>query len=316
MSILCAVFPKEYKRFIEVFGSSGAVLLEYDPVSFEVYNDIDGELVNCFRVIRNRPAEFLLELGMLSLNSREEFHDWLHFQTLGCTPEIHLKFQEEIINYLLPKEWAKAMLEALHRRADYPEVYRAKNFLMRTRTSYSSSGRSFACQPFNVRTLFDQIWQMSERLENVVVENQSFDVLIPHYDCPDSFYYADLPYYNSEDVYDAEFNWEHHVLLWDTLAACKGKWLLSQADCPQIRKLFKDFDILDFKRIHSMVQKHTPGKQFHELLIGNYDLLERERDVPLQMSLNELLGEADLERPFFLSIRWDIPKKSHPRKQI
>ena len=34
-----------------------------------------------------------------------------------------------------------------------------------------------------------------------------------------------------------------------------------------------------------------PGKQFGELLIGNYDLLEREREVPLQMSLNELMGE-------------------------
>ena len=50
--------------------------------------------------------------------------------------------------------------------------------------------------------------------------------------------------------------------------------------------------ILDFKRIHPMVQKYAPGKQFGELLIGNYDLLEREREVPLQMSLNELLGET------------------------
>ena len=80
-------------------------------------------------------------------------------------------------------------------------------------------------------------------------------------------------------------------MLRDTLANCKAKWLVSQADCPEIRRLFKDFEILDFKRIHPMVQKYAPGKQFGELLIGNYDLLERERDVPLQMSLNELLGE-------------------------
>lgn len=64
LPILYSVFPKEYKRFIEVFGGSGAVLLGHDPVDFEVYNDVDGELVNCFRVIRNRPAEFLLDLGI------------------------------------------------------------------------------------------------------------------------------------------------------------------------------------------------------------------------------------------------------------
>ena len=291
LPILYAVFPKEYKRFIEVFGGSGAVLLGHEPVDFEVYNDVDGELVNCFRVIRNRPASFLLELGMLPLNSREEFASWLKFQNPGSDPIIYLKSEEEIMDRLLRKEWAEPLKEAMNMRTDYPEVLRAANYLKRVRNSYSSSGRSFACQPFNVCTLFDQIWEMSARLANVVVEQQSFEVLIPHYDRPDSFFYADPPYYNSEYVYEADFDWEHHVRLRDTLASCKGKWLVSQVDCPEIRALFKDFDILDFKRIHPMVQKHTPGKQFHELLIGNYDLLERERDLPLQMSLNELLGE-------------------------
>lgn len=291
LPIIYAVFPREYNRFIEVFGGSGAVLLGQKKVDFEVYNDVDGELVNCFRVIRNRPAEFLLDLGMLPLNSREEFNEWLRFQTLGGLPEVHIKSQEEIIDHLLQKEWAEALKDAMHKRTDYPEVRRAANYLKRVRTSYSSSGRSFACQPFDIRTLFDQIWEMSFRLGSVIIEQQSFEVLIPHYDRPESFFYADPPYYNSEYVYEAEFDWEHHVLLRDTLANCKGKWLLSQADCPEIRQLYKDFEILDFKRIHPMVQKYAPGKQFGELLIGNYDLLERERDVPIQMSLNELLGE-------------------------
>lgn len=291
LPILYAVFPREYGRFIEVFGGSGAVLLGHDPVPFEVYNDVDGELVNCFRVIRNRPAEFLLDLGLLPLNSREEFSSWFRFQNPGGDPAIHIKTQEEILDHCERKAWAQALKEAMHRRVDYPDVLRASNYLKRVRTSYSSSGRSFACQPFSVCSLFDQIWEMSARLANVIVEQQSFEVLIPHYDRPESFFYADPPYYNSEYVYDADFDWEHHVLLRDTLAKCRGKWLVSQVDCPEIRELFKDYDILDFKRIHPMVQKHTPGKQFHELLIGNYDLLERERDEPLQMSINELLGE-------------------------
>ena len=245
------------------------MLLGHEPVRFEVYNDVDGELVNCFRVIRNRPAELLLELGHLPLNSREEFMEWLHFQNPGCDPEIHLKTQEEIVDHLLRKEWAEAMKEALHKRTDFPEVRRASNYLKRVRHSYSSSGRSFACQPFDIRSLFDQIWEMSLRLANVIIERQSFEVLIPHYDREDSFFYGDPPYFNSEYVYDAEFGWEQHVLLRDTLAQCKGKWLISQVDCPEIRSLFKDYEILDFKRIHPMVQKYTPGKQFGELLIVN-----------------------------------------------
>ena len=267
------------------------MLLGKPESKFEVYNDIDGELVNLFRVIKNRPAELMLELGLLPLNSRSEFNQWLHFHNGGNDPAIHLGTQEMILDGTLPKEWAEEMKATLRRRTNYREVRQAAAFLMRVRNSYSSSGRSFACQPFNIRSLFDMIWEMSFRLANVIIEQQSFEVLIPHYDRVDSFFYGDPPYYDSEYVYEAEFDWNHHVLLKENLAQCKGKWLISQVDCPEIRYLFKDYDILDFKRIHPMVQKYTPGKQFGELLIGNYDLLERERDVPIQMSLNELMGE-------------------------
>ena len=61
------MFPKEFGRYIEIFGGSGAVLLGKEPSKFEVYNDIEGELVNFFRVVKNRPAELLLELDLLPL---------------------------------------------------------------------------------------------------------------------------------------------------------------------------------------------------------------------------------------------------------
>lgn len=59
---------------------------------------------------------------------------------------------------------------------------------------------------------------MSRRLENVIIEQQSFEVLIPHYDRDDSFFYGDPPYYDSEYVYDAEFGWDHHASLVCTAA--------------------------------------------------------------------------------------------------
>ena len=139
------------------------------------------------------------------------------------------------------KEWAEQMKKALHDRADYKEVLQAAAFFKRMRNSYASSGRSFACQPFSVRTTFRQLEETSDRLSNVIVENQSFETLIPHYDREDSFFYLDPPYFKSEYVYEAEFGWEQHVLLRDTLANCKGKWLVSQSDFPEVRELFKDY---------------------------------------------------------------------------
>lgn len=66
------------------------MLLGKPEDKFEVYNDLDGELVNLFRVVRDRSEEFLLELGLLPLNSREEFAEWVRFHTGGRTPEVYL----------------------------------------------------------------------------------------------------------------------------------------------------------------------------------------------------------------------------------
>ena len=46
-----------------------------------------------------------------------------------------------------------------------------------------------------------------------------------------------------------------------------------------------EYNFFDFKRVHSMAQKYEAGKEFPELLIANYDLFERERQQPHQLTL-------------------------------
>lgn len=292
LPIIYSVFPLEYTRYIEVFGGSAAVLLGKPKDKFEVYNDLDAELVNLIRCIKYRSAELLLELDFLPINSREEFEEWNRFcRGEGDYAAKHLSTQLEIIDKMIPKEMGAELKASMRSRVENLEVRQAAAYFLRTRHSYASSGRSFACQPFNIRTTFQQIAEMSIRIQDLIIENQSFEILIPHYDREDSFFYLDPPYYNSEYVYDADFDWEQHVQMRDILADCKGKWLVSQADFPEIRDLYKEYCILDFKRIHSMAQRARPGSQFGELLIGNYDLLERERTKPEQISLTEMMGQ-------------------------
>ena len=45
------LLPKHHS-YIELFGGGGAVLLEKGPSEFEVYNDLNGDLVNFFRILR------------------------------------------------------------------------------------------------------------------------------------------------------------------------------------------------------------------------------------------------------------------------
>ena len=290
LHILYAVFPWKYGRFIDVFGGSGSVLLGKEEVHpFEVYNDFDKNLVNLFRCMKERTMATVRELGFCNLNSREDFNAIRKFfeQREEFTDE-YLSEELLLTELTLPPPEANELKELRTRITKDHDVRRAAMFLKLLRYSYSSSCKSFASQPFDIRKLFGLIKELENRMANVVVENQDFETLIKHYDRPDSFFYADPPYFSSEGMYEVGFGWDDHVRLRDTLKGIKGKFLLSYNDCPEIRELYDGFSLLDFSRTHAMVQRYEAGREFKELLIGNYDLYERQRNRPLQMNFFDL----------------------------
>lgn len=56
--LIISMFPKHI-CYIEVFGGAGHVLFAKPPSTVEVYNDLDGELVNFFRVVKHRHQELI-----------------------------------------------------------------------------------------------------------------------------------------------------------------------------------------------------------------------------------------------------------------
>ena len=290
LHILYAVFPMKYGRFIDVFGGSGSVLLGKPEIHpFEVYNDFDKNLVNLFRCMKERTMATVRELGFCNLNSREDFNAIRKFfeQREEFTDE-YLSEELLLTELTFPPLQANELKELRTRITKDHDVRRAAMFLKLLRYSYSSGCKSFASQPFDIRKLFGLITALENRMANVVVENQDFETLIKHYDRPDSFFYADPPYFSSEGMYEVGFGWDDHVRLRDTLKGIKGKFLLSYNDCEEIRELYDGFSIFDFSRSHAMVQRYEAGREFKELLIGNYDLYERQRNKPRQMDFFEL----------------------------
>ena len=144
-----------------------------------------------------------------------------------------------------------------------------------------------------------------EIIELYVRMKQDYDLrravmFLKHYDRENSFFYCDPPYFSSEYVYQCGFTWNDHLRLKNALANAKGKWLVSYNDCEEIRNLYDGCSFFDFTRLHSMKQRINAGEQFPELLIGNYDMYERQRNRPLQLSLLDLTTEQqiDLEQIF------------------
>ena len=294
LHILYALFPLNYSRFIDVFGGSGSVLLGNPEICpFEVYNDFDRNLANLFRCMKERTMAVIRELGFCHLNSREDFIAIRRFFENEQFDDKYLSDELRLTQILFPPPEAKELTEMRKRiTADY-DVRRAAMFLKLLRFSYSSSGKSYASQPFDIRKLFGLISQLQERMANVVVENQDFETLIKHYDRPDAFFYLDPPYFSTEDMYEVGFGWDDHVRLRDTLKNIKGKFLLSYNDCDEIRELYNGFSMFDFSRTHSMAQRYEAGKEFKELLIGNYDLYEREKLKPKHLTIFELQNDDE-----------------------
>ncbi|EAI8860098.1 DNA adenine methylase, partial [Campylobacter fetus] len=64
----------EHSRYVEVFGGALSVFYQKEPSKIEIVNDINSDLINLHRIIRNRPASLQAELNSL-FRSRELFFD-------------------------------------------------------------------------------------------------------------------------------------------------------------------------------------------------------------------------------------------------
>ena len=258
---ILARFPLEYKRYIEVFGGGGWVLF-HKPAGrdFEVYNDFNPNLANLYRCVRDHPKELIAELTYV-LKSRIDF-DFVR--------------------------------KTLHTKTEIPDIKRAAYFYQLIRQSYASGLDSFGAQPHSMWNNFPLINQACSRLQKVVIENKDFEKLIKQYDRPESFFYCDPPYYETEDYYeDVGFTTKDHERLAKALCSMQGKFLLSYNDCPEIRDLYSRPGIIieGTSRLSNIAQRYEAGKQYAELIISNYDTEEKINAIR-QLSLFDMVEES------------------------
>ena len=254
-------FPTDYKRYIEVFGGGGWVLFHKAPGNdFEVYNDRNPNLANLYRCVRDHPDELIAELTY-ALNSRTDFD---YIRKVMKTP------------------------------TEIPDVKRAAYFYQLIRYSYASGLDSYASQPHSMWNNFPLIINACARLQKVVIENKDFEKLIDQYDRPESFFYCDPPYFETEDYYeDVGFTKDDHIRLANRLSSIEGKYLLSYNDCPEIRKLYESrgAHIESISRLSNIAQRYEAGKQYDELIISNYDTKEN-RDSIRQLSFADMIDDT------------------------
>jgi DNA adenine methylase len=248
------------QHFCEPFGGSAAVLLNRDPSPVETYNDIDGDLVIFFRVLRDKPDELIEKLAFTPF-SRQEFRR--AYEMRG--------------------------------RTDIADVERARLFFVRAEqvriglAQTSTAGRWAWCKLTSRRGMsgavsrwlnrIDALWAVSERLRRVQIENRDAIEVILQYDSPETLFYLDPPYPHESrgDVhaYAYEMTERDHERLAEVLHSIQGKAAISGYRSPLTERLYGDWTRIDAPQA---IIRSVKKPRIESVWI-NYNITEIGRDI-------------------------------------
>jgi len=232
----------EHNAYVEPFGGSGVVLLNKPRVKYEVYNDINSDVVNIYRILRD-PIEAKKLAAMIAATpyAREEYDLSNNGDT--CEP-----------------------LEA------------ARRFIASSRMRIHPSNPCGFRWGIGKGQVYAQEWarlpeaiiMVTERYMGVIIEHESWEKIIPRYDSPGVFIYCDPPYpmatRTKSGRYKDEMGDEQHLALCEALNSLKhAKWAVSSYDNP----LYNTH--LNFRAKHAHETQALFGGKRVEVLYTSYD---------------------------------------------
>lgn len=230
----------QHTCYVEVFGGAGWVLFGKEPVKVEVYNDIDGELVNFFRVIKSCHRAFVQAFDWI-LVSRTLFNDFIRTD---------------------PK--------------DLDEIQRAVRFYYLIKIAFGgkSVGQSFGYAKtgksnLNLETLYETIAAVHQRLRRVYIEEGTFERTIERYDGRDTVFFLDPPYFETSG-YRYGLELADYERLAAVLGGIEGKFLLTINDHEKMRLAFERYYIEEVEVSYSIARDVNSRREFGELIVTNY----------------------------------------------
>jgi len=237
--------------YVEVFGGAAWVLFGKPPSRVEVYNDIDQELVNFFRIVKEKPEEFLKTFD-LEIVSRAEFdrHKETPPEMLDPVTRAHRFY------YLIMAGWGGEL--------DYP----------RFQTSISDGGGGNRLIG-GLRKLRSRIEPIHNRLRTVIIENLNWKELVKRYDDPRTVMYLDPPYPDNNCNYQYNMRRaEDHVELANWMKTAKSKLILTCYNKAAIRAIYSDLNMIEINFASGMNFKN--GERLNkELIFANFDLKKK-----------------------------------------
>lgn len=201
------LFPA-HTCYVEPFAGAAALFFLKEPVKAEVLNDINGDLVNLYRVVKHHLGEFVQQFRW-SLTSRAIF-EWLQI----TRPETLTDIQRAARFYYLQQHAFGGKVEG--------QSYG-------TATTQSVS--------INLLRIEETLSAAHLRLAQANIEQLSWSACVERYDRPHTLFYMDPPYWGTAG-YGVEFALDQYGLMAVAMRSMKGKAIVSVNDIPEMRKAF------------------------------------------------------------------------------
>lgn len=198
-----------HKSYLEPFFGSGAVFFRKPKSRIETINDMDGEIVNLFRCIREKPEELERAVALTPYSRWEYEQAWNRFKAGGRCEGVEAA-RETLVRY-----WQSHGSTVVYKGGWKNDV----------------AGREYAYDVRYWRNLPGWIVAAAERLKEAQIEQMPAIELIRRFRHPDVLIYADPPYVVStrkgrQYVVDMVED-EQHIELLETLKEHKGPVILS-----------------------------------------------------------------------------------------
>jgi len=252
-SWIISFFPP-HQNYVEPCGGAASVLLQKPRSPLETYNDLDGNVVNFFRVLRDQPDELIRKIQL--------------------TP------------------WARAEFE-LSLEPCENEVERARRFFVclwlgiGQTFSNSTPGQFRSCAQYEAIPTELQSFELSivsERLRGVQIESLSYNKILERYDNKHALIYLDPPYVLAEraakNIYAFEWTDAQHVDAAHLLHQCQGYVIVSGYACPLYTELYEAHG---WQRHDKEAQTNSGGKRIESVWLSPRTV--EALDMPEQMEM-------------------------------
>jgi DNA adenine methylase len=257
-------FPA-HKNYLEPCGGAASVLLQKPPSPLETYNDLDGNVVNFFRVLRNDFDE-LIRLIELTPWSRIEY-EMCHDKAVSPVEQARRFW---VLCWMSVQGGTHDSVLGSHWR-------RAKHADSRRGTPPPKDG-----------TDIYHLYKIANRLKQVQIESDDWHVCLKKYDSPETLIYHDPPYVGKTrgngNRYALEWSNEQHAEAAELLNQCAGMIVISGYACPLYAELYEENGWI---RRDKLAQTNSGGERIESIWISprTWQALIAERSLPVNLPL-------------------------------